>query len=250
MARPADPNAKSALIAAARREFLRQGLGRARIEDVTAACGLSKGAFYLHFKSKEALFGELVEQVRAGLDEVLRRREAEQQAWMQAHAPLRPRDLRPGSPLVAQMKEWEQRHDRAVLELMWEWRDVVIVLLRGAQGTEFADVMWRLVDREGERVAATVEQMKAVGLTRPDLPGEVVAAMVMGTWLLVVRRMVELEQKPDLDYWVRSVSALIAEGSAPRPDQPVTAPRGTKRAQKTAGPRAQARKVERNRSIG
>src|SRR5712692_9542285 len=61
MARHADPNAKDALIAAARREFARRGLRGARIEDITAACGLSKGAFYLHFPSKEALFGELVE---------------------------------------------------------------------------------------------------------------------------------------------------------------------------------------------
>src|SRR3989442_12651239 len=60
MARPADPNAKEALVAAARAEFARRGLRGARIEDITAACGLSKGAFYLHFESKEALFGELV----------------------------------------------------------------------------------------------------------------------------------------------------------------------------------------------
>src|SRR5437660_856533 len=56
MARPADPNAKEALMAAARAEFARRGLRGARIEDITAACGLSKGAFYLHFESKEALF--------------------------------------------------------------------------------------------------------------------------------------------------------------------------------------------------
>src|SRR5438876_10708073 len=61
MARPADPNAKEALMAAARAEFARRGLRGARIEDITAACGLSKGAFYLHFESKEALFGELVQ---------------------------------------------------------------------------------------------------------------------------------------------------------------------------------------------
>jgi len=61
MARHADPNARDGLIAAARAEFARRGLRGARIEDITAASGLSKGAFYLHFPSKEALFGELVE---------------------------------------------------------------------------------------------------------------------------------------------------------------------------------------------
>ena len=60
MARPADPHARAALIAAARAEFVKKGLRGARIEDITAACGLSKGAFYLHSSSKEALFGEVV----------------------------------------------------------------------------------------------------------------------------------------------------------------------------------------------
>src|SRR3954466_11799812 len=62
MARPADPNAREALVTAARAEFARRGLVGARIEDITAACGLSKGAFYLHFESKRPLFGELVER--------------------------------------------------------------------------------------------------------------------------------------------------------------------------------------------
>ena len=66
MARPADPHAREALVAAARAEFVKKGLRGARIEDITAACGLSKGAFYLHFPSKEALFGEVVARVQGG----------------------------------------------------------------------------------------------------------------------------------------------------------------------------------------
>src|SRR5712692_808680 len=68
MARPADPNAKEAVVAAARAEFARRGLRGARIEDITAACGLSKGAFYLHFESKEALFRERVTAFREATD--------------------------------------------------------------------------------------------------------------------------------------------------------------------------------------
>ncbi|MFN7132252.1 MAG: TetR family transcriptional regulator, partial [Myxococcales bacterium] len=38
---------------------MRRGLRGARIEDITSSCGLSKGAFYLHFDSKEEVLGEL-----------------------------------------------------------------------------------------------------------------------------------------------------------------------------------------------
>src|SRR3954465_14733968 len=77
MPRHADPNGKEALGAAARAEFARRGLRGARIEDVTAACGLSKGAFYLHFESKEALFGELVEKFFGEIAHSTDRRHAE-----------------------------------------------------------------------------------------------------------------------------------------------------------------------------
>src|SRR5438045_8515583 len=77
MPRHADPKAKDALVAAARSEFAKRGLRGARIEDITAACGLSKGAFYLHYPSKEAPFGELVGAFFGALEACSNSRHAE-----------------------------------------------------------------------------------------------------------------------------------------------------------------------------
>src|SRR5437762_13262923 len=85
MARPADPNAKEALVTAARAEFARKGLRGARVEDITSACGLSKGAFYLHFESKEALFGELVEKFFGEITRSSDRRHAEMAALVEKY---------------------------------------------------------------------------------------------------------------------------------------------------------------------
>src|SRR5438128_370268 len=88
MARPADPTARDALIAAARAEFAKRGLRGARIEDITAACELSKGAFYLHFESKEALFallvGGFVGEIKACADE----RVQAMQTFLEQRGPL------------------------------------------------------------------------------------------------------------------------------------------------------------------
>lgn len=43
-------------------EFQEKGFAAARMEDIAIGAGLSKGALYLYFKSKEALFQELVQQ--------------------------------------------------------------------------------------------------------------------------------------------------------------------------------------------
>ena len=56
MSRPSNPNLRDALVEAGKAEFAERGLEHARIEDITRRAGASKGAFYLHFVSKESLF--------------------------------------------------------------------------------------------------------------------------------------------------------------------------------------------------
>ncbi|MEO8877136.1 MAG: helix-turn-helix domain-containing protein, partial [Polyangiaceae bacterium] len=61
MSRTADPKAKIALLRSAEVVFAERGLTSARIEEITKRAGLSKGAFYLHFESKEVAFRQVVE---------------------------------------------------------------------------------------------------------------------------------------------------------------------------------------------
>jgi AcrR family transcriptional regulator len=210
MARPKDPNARSALVAAARQEFVRAGIQKARIEDITHACGLSKGAFYLHFESKEALFRELVQQLEASVEETRVRRETRYRALLEKGQPRRNRER-----FAAQLVEADAQEDRLLLELFWDWRDVIDVLLRGTQGTEFEGVIWAVLDREAARVATECRDLKAWGLLRDEVADEVVGMMIVGTYLLVARRLASFEKKPDFEPWVRSLQLLIAEGTAP-----------------------------------
>lgn len=208
MARPADPHARSALVAAARREFRKSGIQRARIEDITHACGLSKGAFYLHFDSKEALFREVVGALQVRFDDVRVRRE---QAYLELISAV-PRA--PRSSIAARFADVDAEGDRRLLELLWEWRDVADVLLRGSQGTEFDGVMWLMLDAEAHRVAEQVEALGRAKLVRADVPADLVGMMIVGTYMMVARRIALATEKPDFEPWVRSLQSLIAEGIA------------------------------------
>ena len=63
------------LLAAAKRIFARDGFEAARLEDIAAGAGYTRGAFYANFESKEDIFfalldewvGERIESVRAAL---------------------------------------------------------------------------------------------------------------------------------------------------------------------------------------
>lgn len=52
---------RQVLLAAALDEFFERGFSAARMDDIAARAGVSKGALYLYFKSKDALFAALVE---------------------------------------------------------------------------------------------------------------------------------------------------------------------------------------------
>lgn len=59
------------LISAARDVFVEKGFAAARLDDVAAKAGVSKGTAYLYFDSKEALFRAVVESGLAHIDGVI-----------------------------------------------------------------------------------------------------------------------------------------------------------------------------------
>ncbi len=215
MARPADPHARDALIAAARAEFVKKGIRGARIEDITAACGLSKGAFYLHYSSKEALFGEVVGAFTSGMDGLIAQRMKDAEHFFSEHGRLESRDVAERSERYERLSALNAEGDLRTLELMWAYRDVMHVLMRGSQGTEFESLVWSLVDREVARVANDFQWLQGTGVCRPDVPPQVIGSLIVGTYLLLAQQMSQMAEKPDLSVWASSIHRLIREGSQP-----------------------------------
>src|SRR5882757_8254947 len=65
MSRAADPTVKISLLRSAEEVFAEKGLSAAKVQDITERAGMSKGAFYLHFESKEEAFRQIVESFLA-----------------------------------------------------------------------------------------------------------------------------------------------------------------------------------------
>jgi AcrR family transcriptional regulator len=219
MPRHADPNAKDALVAAARAEFARKGLRGARIEDITSACGVSKGSFYLHYESKEALFGELVEAFTVAMRQVTSSRRDALTAFLDEHGPISRKDQAQRTARYRELLELEAAHDLRALERLWAFRDVVGVLLRGAQGTSFEGYIWTLTDGEVERVKGDFARFQG-NACRSDIPAEIVGSLMVGTYLLLAMRMSRMTEKPDLAAWSKSIHTLIREGTAPLDEAP------------------------------
>gem|GEM_PF-558757 len=260
MPRPADPHARNALVAAARAEFARRGLRGARIEDITAACGLSKGAFYLHFPSKEALFGEVVGAFQAGMDALNARRMALMERFFAERGIPGPKDRQERSERYQQLIEQEAAHDLEAMEWVWAHRDVSLVLVSGSQGTEFESLLWRVTDAQVERVARDFRRLQEAGAVDQELDPHLFGSVIVGAYLLLSKQMARLSKKPDLATWARMLQRLFQEGTIPRLDAPpgpastparatsARAPRSAAPSTRRPGARAKTRRTPRNRS--
>lgn len=60
---------RQSIVAAATRLFAQDGFDATSIDAVLAACGISKGALYHHFRNKEALFAAVLETVEVRIVE-------------------------------------------------------------------------------------------------------------------------------------------------------------------------------------
>lgn len=213
VARPSRAGARQAVLEAARDEFARRGLERARVEDIARRAGISKGAFYLHFATKEDAFREIVSRFLGALhDHALRREELEARAAAAWAA---------GGDTLARQMEAECAIDVDLLEVLWRNRQI-LAAVEGASGRPYRE----LVEGFREKMRALVTHLVMAGQeVRADVHPEVVADIVVGTYEAFARRMMDLKQKPDLEGWARSLLAVLHEGlvrrRAPAPSRGV-----------------------------
>jgi AcrR family transcriptional regulator len=193
MPRPSDPLARTRLLRAAERIFIAHGLDRAKVEDITRSAGLSKGAFYLHFRTKDDAFKEILSSALAELGGILATIEAGRDNEPDSHAEI-----------VARWLE----HDTRLFECIWKHRHIMRLVLDGGGSPDYH----HLIDLFAEGAQQTTERLVTHGMARgyyrSDLDPEQAAAFVAGGYDRIARRLVREKKKPDLERWIVGAHAL------------------------------------------
>src|SRR6478609_1277980 len=109
MSRIADPRAKIELLRAAESVFAEHGLNASKVEHITARAGVSKGAFYLHFESKDDCWRQIIEGFVAKLANCL------------DLPSVTGADLASG--VAEHLEQWHRR-DLEILEFCWQNRAI------------------------------------------------------------------------------------------------------------------------------
>lgn len=131
---------REALLDAAERVFLRQGVSRTSLSDIAQAAGVTRGAVYWHFKDKAALFNAMMDRVALPFNTKL-------EQLIQA----------PGDPLPAWCAHLQQ-----VLRQIVEDEQTQRVVQIAMQKVEHAEEMGAVIDHHVEMHRLNTEMERQV----------------------------------------------------------------------------------------
>lgn len=198
MARPTDPNVRIELLAAAEMEFTKHGLDRARIEDIVARAGRSKGAFYRYFHDKEDAFRHVVDGLLANLQTLI-------------EAPL-VTDEKKGISRNEFLDRWRKR-DEAVFEFVWANRDLLRMILRGGYSASFVHVMDAFANRTQRMILDSVTWGRDHGIYRRDFDPHLVSVLIAGAYDRLARELADaVGERPNIRRWVVEAQRFVING--------------------------------------
>jgi len=145
-ARPRDPErTRQRLLQAAFREVYRTGFQSAGLDNILASTGVTKGALYHHFGSKEELGYAVVEEIVAGFPRdrwLLPLERSKDENPIDAlirvvrAIPTRPADIKGGCPLVnlaQEMSSLDDQFRKRLQRIFAAWQEAVATALRRGQ---------------------------------------------------------------------------------------------------------------------
>lgn len=197
MPRLADRRARIELLRAAEAAFTEHGLAATKVEDITGRAGVSKGAFYLHFHSKDDCFKQIVETFIARLAVCV-------------ELPPDIFDIEPSS--ISRYFKRLIAHDIEVLEFCWQNRGLLRMMLAGGGGAPYSYLIDEFAQRVARQVEARVQHAMNIGLYRRDMSPGVVAALISGAFDRVVRELIHAPSKPDIPSWCSQILQLFTHG--------------------------------------
>lgn len=229
MGRPARPDLHEALLEGARAEFAAHGLERARVEDITRRARASKGAFYLHFSSKEEAFEEILQRFMGAMEDQVRRREEAENCFRRDHAGTKEAEL------LRHQVEFDCQVDLALLETLWRNRQILAVI-ESAGVSRYRNAIDEFRRRTHAFVTGRLAEKQSAGWIRRDSDPAVMADILVGAYEAFLRRMVHSKERPDLEGWLRAFTHMLYEGMLERP-LPTAAPSPSRARERAAAPR-------------
>ena len=142
------------ILESAMNHFMQEGFQKASIRQICKDAGVTNGAFYAHFESKDDLFRALVEPALKGLGELYT---DENSRYMEVHS----------KEDVTTAMEQAFSSDEVMVHYIYEHPDAFRLLLLAGSGTSYADFRKKMIREEKQGTIAFLKQCKSY-ISKPE----------------------------------------------------------------------------------
>lgn len=197
--KPEENNTQSKILSSAREEFLQKGFLNASLRTIVKNAGVTTGAFYRYYDSKEALFSALVgEQAEYVLNLF--------------NNTLDNFEKLPEQEQTAQMTDISKDCLGKLIDYMYDNFEAFKLLLECAKGTAYGDFVHQMVVREVDSTYAYMETLTAAGhqveLIHKELLHMIASGMFTGIFESVVHNM----RKEEAQEYVSQIHRFYTAG--------------------------------------
>lgn len=192
----------SRILSSAKQEFLEKGFLNASLRNIVKNAGVTTGAFYRYYDSKEALFSALVdEHARYVLDLF--------------HNTIDDFEKLPGNIQTEEMIDTSSFYLAKMLDYVYEHYDAFKLLIECAEGTSYADFTHQLVVKEVDSTYTYMSTLADMGYEVEPLNKNLIhiiaSGLFAGIFEVVVHDMPKAEAKEYLTQLHRFYSAGWSE---------------------------------------
>lgn len=199
--REMERNTKERILKAAMEEFLERGFYQASLRKISKDAGVTTGALYRYYDSKEALFSALVGE------------EAEYVLRLFS-ATIDDFEKLPGDAQTEQMMEVSSDAISRMLDYIYDHPDAFRLLLECAEGTPYSDFVHRLAVREEESTYTYMKTLEAMGHSVEPIDHTLVHMLASGMFTGLFETVVHEMPKEQAKAYVAQVRRFYSAGWA------------------------------------
>lgn len=187
------------ILSAARREFLARGFQAASLRSIVRDAGVTTGAFYGYYKSKEALFSALVEREYETLLGRYRQVQAE-------FARLPPEEQR------ARMDGYAGECMDWMLDYAYDHLDAFRLILCRSEGTRYENLVHEMAETEVRSTHDFARVLRGLGIDARDLDPQLEHMLVSGMFAAFFEVVVHHMPRARAHAYVRELRAFYTAG--------------------------------------
>lgn len=196
---PEEESTLGRILSSAKQEFLEKGFLNASLRNIVKNAGVTTGAFYRYYDSKEALFSALVDEHASYVLNLF-------------HSTVDEFEKLPGDKQTEQMVDTSSSYLAVLLDYVYDHYDAFKLLVTCAEGTAYGDFIHQLVLREVDSTYKYIQTLTDMGYQVEPLNKNLIHIISSGLFAGIFEAVVHDMPKEEAGQYLAQFHRFYAAG--------------------------------------